>query len=513
MTGRSRWSTFTVIVLAVTAAGLLLLAWLALRGGVQAALAAPPAFWLFVVFLAVGQVRPIVLPKRGPAEEIATSTTFTLALLLGWGLGPAALALVAGSVTGDLVARKPPKKLLFNAAQLTLAMGAAGAVLRLLGGRPPFSTGQLPAFALAAAVYFVVNKTLVRVVVALARSASVWHTLWESRVVVLPEAILVAMAPVAVVLAQRSVLLVLLLPLPMIGVHLAYRAAIEAEANRATAEAAVVAARVVAAEQARLAQAEQAVARRLQESERLKANLLATVSHELRTPLAGVLGAIATLEQRGHLLTPELRSEFVAMAARQGKRLRELIEDLLLAATLEQIPSERLPSLPVDASGLARQACEAVRLSDPRQAVTVSLNGALPVRAAPEAVLQVLTNLLDNAAKYSPEGACVRLEARGEGDYAVIAVEDAGPGVPTAERERIFERFIRLDEAGAGGTRRSGGVGLGLYVARQLARAQGGDLRVEEPVGAAGGARFELRLPLVAEVSELGRTAPASGGS
>src|SRR6266536_3577569 len=127
MTGRSRWSTFTVIVLAVTAAGLLLLAWLALRGGVQAALAAPPAFWLFVVFLAVGQVRPIVLPKRGPAEEIATSTTFTLALLLGWGLGPAALALVAGSVTGDLVARKPPKKLLFNAAQLTLAMGAAGA--------------------------------------------------------------------------------------------------------------------------------------------------------------------------------------------------------------------------------------------------------------------------------------------------------------------------------------------------------------------------------------------------
>ena len=507
MTGRSPWSTLTAIVLVVMAAGLSLLVWLALQGGFRAVLTAPPAFWVFAVFLVAGQVRPIALPKRGGAEEIATSTTFTLALLLGWGLGPGALALAAGSVAGDLVARKPLKKLLFNAAQLTLAIGAAGAVLYLLGGGPPFSVGDLPAFGLAATVYFVVNKTLVSVVVALARSSSVLGALWESRVVLLPEAILVAMAPVAVVLAQRSVLLVLLLPLPMVGVHLAYKAAIEAEANRAAAEAAVAAARVVAAEQARLAQAEKAVARRLQESEQLKENLLATVSHELRTPLAGVLGAIATLEQRSHLLTPELRNEFVAMAARQGKRLKELIEDLLLAATLEQVPSERLlPSLPVDVSGLATQACEAARLSHPRQVVTASLNGALPVRATPEAVLQMLTNLLDNAAKYSPEGTCICLEARREGDCAEIAVEDAGPGVPTAERERIFERFIRLDDAG--GTRRSGGVGLGLYVARQLARAQGGDLRVGEPAGA-GGARFELRLPLAPKGSGANGAAPA----
>src|SRR6266536_826162 len=314
---------------------------------------------------------------------------------------------------------------------------------------------------------------------------------------ILPKAIMVAIAPLVLVVTERSVALAVLLPLPMIGVHLACKAAIDAEANRAAADAAVAAARVIAAEQARLAQAEQAVARRLQESERLKENLLATVSHELRTPLAGVLGAIATLDQRGHLLTPELQGEFIAMAARQGRRLRELIEDLLLAATLEQVPSERLPAPPVDVSDLARQACEVARRADPTQPIVVSLDGSLPVRAAPDAVLQVLTNLLDNATRHSPEGVAIRLEARPQGAHALIAIQDGGPGVPLAERERIFERFIRLDEKGS--SRRGGGVGLGLYVARRLARAQGGDLRVAEPVGVEGGARFELLLPLAGE--------------
>jgi hypothetical protein len=129
--------------------------------------------------------------------------------------------------------------------------------------------------------------------------------------------------------------------------------------------------------------------------------------------------------------------------------------------------------------------------------IVASLEGSLPVRAAPEAVLQVLTNLLDNAARHSPQAAPIRLEARRQGSHALIAIQDAGPGVPLAERERIFERFIRLDDQSL--TRRNGGVGLGLYVARRLARAQGGDLRIAEPVGIDGGARFELLLPLAAE--------------
>jgi signal transduction histidine kinase len=499
MTGRHRWSPLTVYVLAVSAAGVLLPLALALAGLVRSPLRAPAAFWLLPAFLVASQCRPIRLPRRGDLKEVTIPTTFALALLVAWGVVPAALSLAAGSAVADLLDHRAARKVIFNAAQYVLAVGAAGGAFALLGGSASFTVDQLGAFAAAALAYLLVNWLLVEAVVALSQGARITHLAWKSmRVELLPEAIPAAMAPIVVVLAQQSVVWVLLLPLPMLGVYLACKAAIEADHNRAAAEAAAAAARVVAAEQVRLAQAEQAVARQLQESERLKENLLATVSHELRTPLSGVLGAIATLEQRGHLLSGEVRHELVAIAARQGKRLRELIEQLLLAATLEEIPSEHAPPLPVDLSELARQAGGMVRLAERSQTLSLSLNGALPVRVVPEAVRQILTNLLDNAAKHSPAGASIRVEASRRDDQAVIAVQDAGPGVPASERERIFERFTRLDFAGGSPY---GGVGLGLYVARQLARAQGGDLVASEPLGAAGGARFELCLPLAGGVA------------
>jgi signal transduction histidine kinase len=112
-------------------------------------------------------------------------------------------------------------------------------------------------------------------------------------------------------------------------------------------------------------------------------------------------------------------------------------------------------------------------------------------------VVQVLGNLLDNACKYSPDGEPVRLSGIREGAEAVLAVEDAGPGIPEAERQRIFDRFTQLERHT---TRRAGGVGLGLYIARQLARSQDGDLLVVDPTGAHG-ARFELHLPLLPEAA------------
>jgi signal transduction histidine kinase len=135
----------------------------------------------------------------------------------------------------------------------------------------------------------------------------------------------------------------------------------------------------------------------------------------------------------------------------------------------------------------------AARVAHPGRELVLVAREALPVRAAPDGLLQVLGNLLDNAAKYSPDHGPVRLEATRLGSLAVLAVEDRGRGVPPADRERVFERFAQLD---SGATRRAGGVGLGLYIARQLANAQGGELLCTDPAPPGQGARFALRLPL-----------------
>src|SRR6266545_4695048 len=205
MTGRHRWSPLTAYVLAISAAGFLLPAALVLGGTVRSPLDAQPAFWLLLVFLVASQARPIALPRRGDLKKITISTTFALALLLAWGTVPAALALAAGSAVADLLERKALRKVIFNAAQYILALCAAGGIFALLGGRLPFTIDQLPAFAVGALAFFLVNRVLVEAVVALVQGVRITRlTLTGTRVELLPEAILAAMAPIVVVLAQQS---------------------------------------------------------------------------------------------------------------------------------------------------------------------------------------------------------------------------------------------------------------------------------------------------------------------
>ena len=292
------------------------------------------------------------------------------------------------------------------------------------------------------------------------------------------------MAPIMLVVAEQSMALLPLVLLPMFAVRDALRTADEAEEHREAAEQAAEEARAVAADKARLAEAEHALVERLRESDRLKDDLLAAVSHELRTPLAGMLGALATLSAREGQLTDPQRQELVDMAVRQGDRLKLQIEQLLLAARLERSGHEPAERPVVDAAALARDAVAAARAAYPARQLVLEAREVLPVRAVPEAVLQVLGNLLDNAAKHAPDKAPIRVEARRVGALAVLSVEDTGPGVPPADRERIFERFTQLD---SGATRRAGGVGLGLYIARQLANAQGGELLATDPAAARPG--------------------------
>jgi signal transduction histidine kinase len=494
----SRSSALHGYVTAVSAAGLgLLAALLAVGDGPDFVRHAPVAFWLLACCLALSDFFLLRVPEPATSQSVTLAEAFAFAILLGWGVTAAVVTLTVASVASDLARHRGLEKLLFNAGQYALSMAASGGVYELAGGGRPFSARYLPALAAAGLVYYLANEALVGVVTTLVHGSPFRAGVLEAlRTDALPSAMLLGLAPILLLVADESVALLPLLLSPLVGVYLAFKRALRAQEDRAAAERATEAAEALAAEQARLVQVERSLVEKLQESDRLKDDLLATVSHELRTPLAGLLGVLTTLNGRGDALSTTQRTKLMSMAERQGGRLKELIEQLLLAARFEHATGEHRDRPAVDAAALAGQAAAAAKVSHPQRSVVLDANAALPVRAAPEALLQVLGNLLDNAAKYSPEGTPIRLEAGRAGALAVLAVEDAGPGVPGPDRDRIFERFTQLD---SGATRRAGGVGLGLYIARQLSQAQGGVLLVGEPLRAGAGARFELRLPLAEE--------------
>jgi len=216
--------------------------------------------------------------------------------------------------------------------------------------------------------------------------------------------------------------------------------------------------------------------------------LLAMVAHELRQPLTALLGALTTLHQHPQALSLLQQQELLGIAHRQGKQLQQLLDQLLAAARLDQRPRRLL----MDAAALAEEAAHTARLAHPDHPITIEAAGPLLVRVDPLAISRILGNLLDNAAAYSPQGAAIRLSAGRDGGHALLAVQDQGPGIPLADRDRIFQRHVRLNSPTI---RHSGGLGLGLYIAQQLATADRGQLQLSHPPGSRG-ARFELRLPL-----------------
>jgi signal transduction histidine kinase len=452
------------------------------------------AIVLFAGFVVGGELVSLRLLRDNRVKDLAVTTTFAYGLVLLAGTAVAVLVFVLASVAADLSQRKPAVKTLFNAAQCALALAAGGAVYHALGGGYEISTATLPALIAGGLAFMVINHLLVSVVISLDQGVPIVQGLGRDdlRLELGSSAMVLALAPVAVVVAERSLLLLPALVLPLGAVYLASKAEIRAKHDQAEAEEA-------AERQLRLTEQEQEVVRRLQETDRLKTDLINTVSHELRSPLTTIVGVFGILRVRGDKGAPEERDELVAMGIQQSERLHKMIEQLLLAARFEQadVASLRAARVELDAIDLVRQAGAEARARHSGRRIAIETNGSLPVRVAQEAVVQVLGNLLDNACKYSPDGEPVRLSGTREGAEAILAVEDAGPGIPEAERQRIFDRFTQLDRHSQ---RRDGGVGLGLYIARQLARSQDGDLLVVEPPGG-NGVRFELHLPLQPEAA------------
>jgi signal transduction histidine kinase len=181
--------------------------------------------------------------------------------------------------------------------------------------------------------------------------------------------------------------------------------------------------------------------------------------------------------------------DYAADIASAGRHLLGLVDDLV---DLEAIEREdfTVEDDAIDLADVVRRAAGLLQVRAANAGVTIDrdgLDGALPARGEFRRTLQILVNLLGNAVRYSPEGATVWLRAQREGARAVVIVADQGKGIAEADQARIFEKFERVDASEAGGS------GLGLYIARRLARAMGGDLTVDSALGL--GARFLLWLP------------------
>jgi signal transduction histidine kinase len=451
MVGRLR-----AYIAVVSAIGFVVLALLAASIDLDRVRDSLPEGAMLALVVLVAPFLSIPLSRDGRGPSVHVDTPFAFALALAAGTGAAAVVMAASGVLYDLAHRKPFRKVAFNNGTHVIGLAAGALVWTTLAGGQVTGSEALPAILTGTAVFVAVKFGLFAG--ALTLDASV-------RSVVSPPRFL------------RHLLG------PMLAAYLLLRSESRAVLARHDAEA-------TARREAALRAQEQEVARKLKETDQMKDDLLAMVSHELRTPLTTVVGALRLLSA-GQGLSPAERQEMLEMADRQARRLRVLIEQLLLAAQSDNgrasFLSAAAEQVEVDAAELLAEAATEAQAGACGDRVRVRCDVALPVRLTPDLVLQIIGNLVDNACKYAPDDSPVWLSGERDGAVAVLAVEDEGGGVPAAERERIFERFTRLEPGR--------GLGLGLYIARQLARAQGGDL-VAADARVAGGARFELRLPL-----------------
>jgi PAS domain S-box-containing protein len=226
--------------------------------------------------------------------------------------------------------------------------------------------------------------------------------------------------------------------------------------------------------------------------EALKSDFVSTISHELRTPLAAIYGAALTLRREDVLLGEPQRTALLEVIASESDRLARIVNDVLWVSRLE---SDRLRTSieSCDAVELARSVVDAAEQYIPpsiKLELRTAKDDVLRVAADSDKMRQVLTNLVENAVKYSPDGGRVTVEVSAAGPRVRFAVKDEGLGVPPAEHRRIFEKFYRLDPDL---TRGVGGTGLGLYISRELVGRMGGQIWVES--SGAGGSTFVAELP------------------
>ena len=226
--------------------------------------------------------------------------------------------------------------------------------------------------------------------------------------------------------------------------------------------------------------------------ERLRSDFVSTVSHELRTPLAAIYGAALTLQRDDVRLEDSQRSGLLAVISGEADRLARIVNDILWASRLDS-GQMGVTIESCNAEALTLQVADALRAHAPAGIVfgVDAEPGLPPVAADPDKLRQVLTNLIDNAVKYSPDGGRVDVDVARVGNRIRFCVRDEGLGIPPTEQMRIFEKFFRLDPQL---TRGVGGTGLGLYICRELIERMHGRIGVDSD--GRKGSSFWVELPV-----------------
>ena len=259
-------------------------------------------------------------------------------------------------------------------------------------------------------------------------------------------------------------------------------------------------------------QAEEQLRHAKEEAERtsrFKDQFLSTMSHELRTPLNAVLGFSELLQDERYGSLNERQHRYLSHIQNGGKHLLTLINDIL---DLSKIEAGRIELFLADVAlqQTFDDVLAALRPLSDKKSHTLSVRGeaSLVVRADPTRLKQILTNLVANAVKFTPEGGHIELAARAENGRVRIEVRDNGPGIPLEEQRRIFEAFYRLRNSGQSAE----GTGLGLAITQRLVELQGGQLNVESQPGQGSCFYFTLPAAPAARAEEIRPVAPAAPG-
>jgi signal transduction histidine kinase len=227
----------------------------------------------------------------------------------------------------------------------------------------------------------------------------------------------------------------------------------------------------------------------LQEVDKLKDELVQNVSHELRTPLTFIKGYVELLLEGDMGSLNELQRESLSIVADKTNALTRLVSDIIY---LQQVEWESLQFSLQDMREMARVALQSCEVSAVTAGISLRLQAEpdlRPIQVDRDRINQVFDNLLGNAIKFSPRGGTITIQVKDDGEMIQLGVLDTGVGIPPDKLDKVFDRFYQVDGSA---TRRFGGAGLGLAIARRIVEAHGGRIWVESEIGQGSAFRFAL---------------------